>query len=362
MSNARRVRRQDRRPRAAGSEGPQLIRGAEDLLADPALTSTDMPCRLTYLDDPVFGSMQPAVGVSPEGTLITDSSGTEEPIPVILFEPVKVIMSENKTTGLVTELRTEAIVACGFHRVPPPASVWAAEPAAGWELLRQPGQLALRDASGDIWASAQVTPDPRWVSAAASRRHVIVFYGPQLGVRAPAGKRPAQYTTAARAAEFRAARSQGLVSVATVPWNGEAPDGTLGWLTLLPGSFGQPLPAIFVPEFTFARHGGPAMFGLTRVAAGGHGPETGFTRNVVARVTRTDIDLMNPAEDRQPRWIGGVSYPGAIDAAWARAARRRRLALLVTGPRLPAATPATRHQPVSARDELWAAVIPVTPA
>jgi hypothetical protein len=361
MGNARRLRRQDRKPQPAGRGEARLIRGQDDLLADPSLTGTDMPGSITYLDDPLFGSMRPAAGVSPDGTLIADTSGTEEPIPVVLFEPVKVIMGKNKITGLVQELRTEAIVACGFHRVPPPRSVWAAEPAPGWELVREPGCLVLRDGSGDVWASSQITPDPRWVSAAASRRHVIVFYGPQLGVRTPAGIGRARYTAAARAAEFRAAREQGLVSVATVPWRGQPPAGSLDWATLLPGSFGQHLPGIFAPQSAFDRHGGPAMFGLTRLD--GDSPEVTLTQALTARVTRTDIDLLDPAEGKLISFIGGVHYSEGINPAWARAARRYRVALLVTGPRLPEGDYGGGERPsiaeASQQSELWAGLVPV---
>jgi hypothetical protein len=238
MRSTRRLRRQGRGPRPARPAETRLIRGEEDLLADPALTGTDMPGRITYLDDPLFGRMQPAAGVSPDGQLIADASGTGEPIPVVLFETVTAIMGENTVTGLVQELQTETIVACGFHRMPPPGAVWAVQPAAGWEVRREPGQLVLRDASGDIWASSDITPDPRWVSAAASRRHVIVFYGPKLGIRTPPGTNPARYTTAARTAEFRTARDQGLVSMAIVSWHGQPSADTLGWVTFLPGSFG----------------------------------------------------------------------------------------------------------------------------
>jgi hypothetical protein len=332
------------------------------LFADPALIGTDMPGRVTYLDDPVFGSMQAAIGLSPDGALIADTSGTEEPVPVVLFEPEKAIMTENAVTGLVQELRTEAIIACGFHRVPPPGGVWGAEPAFGWELRREPGMLTLRDASGDIWASSELTPDPRWVSAAASGRHVIVFYGPQLGVRVPPGTDPARYTTAARAAEFRAAREQGLVSVATVPWHGQPPATTLGWVTLLPGSFGQHLPGIFAPESTFTRHGGPAIFGLTRLDR--HGAAVTLTPTLTARVTSTDIDLIGPAIGHRPAWIGGVHYSEGINATWAQAVRQHRLALLVTGQHLSDGEYGTDGQPfiaeVSKMGELWAGLVPVT--
>ena len=122
----------------------------------------------------------------------------------------------------------------------------------------------LCDGSGEIWAASDLTPDPQWVSAAVSYRHVIVFFGPRLGVRVPPETEPASYTTAARAREFRSGRKHGLVSVATVKWQGEASGESLDWVIFLPDSSGQRVPGIFVPAPTFARQGGPAAFGLAR--------------------------------------------------------------------------------------------------
>jgi hypothetical protein len=361
MSNRQRLRHQARTARPAGPAQRQPVLSQEDLIGDPALTGTDMPCRLGYLDDPVFGSMHAAIGVSPDGTLITDDTGTEEPLPVAMFEPVKAVMSQNTVTGLVQELLTEAIVACGFHRIPPPGLVWTAQPAHGWELVSEPGQLALRDASGDIWASSQVTPDPRWISAAASRRYVVVFFGPQLGVRTPPGTDLARYTTAARAAEIRAAREQGLVSVALVRWAGKVQAGALGWVPFLPGSFGQHLPGIFAPQAAFTRPGGPAAFGLTSLSE--PDPQVTLARGLTARVTRTDIDLIDPAEGQLFDWVGGVRYSEGINADWMRAVRRRRLILLVTGPRLPGGEHDTiEHAPMAEAGKLsglWAGLLPV---
>ncbi len=358
MGKARRLKERRQRSRRGEAGEPRLIECEEDVLSNPELVAAEMPCRVTYLDDPLFGEMKPAIGVGPDGRLVTDTSGTEEPIPVILFEPVRVIMGANKVSGLVQELRTEAIVAAGFHRVPP-GPVWAAKPAVGWEVRREPGRLKLCDGSGDIWAASEITPDPRWVSAAVSYRHIIVFYGPRLGVRVPPGTDPASYTMAARAAEFRDGRKHGLVSVATVTWQGEASSQTLDWVTFLPGSFGQGLPGIFVPALTFARQGGPVAFGLARVP--GDGAEVTPTSQLTVRVSRTDIDLMDPAESQRFRWVGGVHYAEGIDVAWARAARRHGLALLVTGSRLPSRDYADKGQLADAGvSELWAALVSVT--
>lgn len=102
------------------------------------------------------------------------------------------------------------------------------------------------------------------------------------------------------------------------------------------------------------------MFGLARV--GGYGAEVTLARAMTARMTDTDIDLIDPAEGQRSRWIGGVHYAEGINSAWARAARRHRLLLLVTGPRLPDG-PDTGSGPLSGSlDELWAGLVPVTVA
>ena len=80
---------------------------------------------------------------------------------------------------------------------------------------------------------------------------------------------------------------------------------------------------------------------------------------LTARVTQTDIDLMDAA-DPELGWIAGVSYPEGIQGAWRRAARRHQEALLLTGPACPGQPGASRSRQGTAPDELWAGVVPVT--
>jgi hypothetical protein len=341
-----------RRSQAASLRGSTPVETLENLQAG-GLLEAGMPGRVTYLTDPVLGSMQMAAGVH-GGKLIAGDPGTVEPLPVMMFEPGRAVLLENTAAGVVQEGRVEAIVAAGFGRVPPGA-VWAVESAPGWQLQRVPGELVLRDTNGDTWASSPVTPDPRWVSAAASYGHVMVLYGPQLGVRRPPSTSPDRYTTGARAAEFRQAREYGLVTAAIVRWQGEPTGETLGWVAFLPGSFAQPLPGIFAPVSVFARHGGPAAFGLSPVQ--GDASPVSQAGMLTARVTRTDIDLMDPA-DPELGWIGGVSYPEGIQGTWRRAARRHQQALLLTGPTCPG-MPAD-HRARTAQEELWAGMIALT--
>jgi hypothetical protein len=227
MSKVRRNKAQRQQLQRAQPGASRQIRTIEDIDAAGELFLTDMPCRVTYLNDPVFGRMRPAAGIDPGGNLIADSSGTVEAIPVVLFEPAQIMVMKNKVTGMVQEGKTGGIVAAGFHRVPG-HPVWAVQPAPGWEVRRRPGELVLRDGTGEIWAAGEVTPEPAWVSAAASYRQVVVFYGPKLGVRTPPRMKAASYTTAKRATEFREARDQGLVTAATVTWRGNGRTGEQG--------------------------------------------------------------------------------------------------------------------------------------
>ncbi|MCA1704339.1 MAG: hypothetical protein LC808_14190, partial [Actinobacteria bacterium] len=77
-------------------------------------TEHHMPCTLTYLDDPVFGrGAVPVAGITEDGTLIPDRSGTVDPIPVVMFEPSRCVISQDSRTGTAYDLLTEAIIAAG---------------------------------------------------------------------------------------------------------------------------------------------------------------------------------------------------------------------------------------------------------
>ena len=160
MSKARRNKAQRQQAQRAQPGTSRQIRTIEDIDAAGEIFLTDMPCRVTYLNDPVFGRMRPATGIDPGGNLIADNSGTVEAIPVVLFEPAQIMVMKNKVTGMVQEGKTGGIVAAGFHRVPG-HPVWAVQPAPGWEVRRRPGELVLRDGTGEIWAAGKVHARPR---------------------------------------------------------------------------------------------------------------------------------------------------------------------------------------------------------
>jgi hypothetical protein len=355
MGKARRNRARRQMPRGPGHT--RLISGIADIEAAGEEFVAEMPCRITDLTDPVLGGMRQAV-LGPGGSLVVDDSGTAEPLPVVLFEPARALMMLNEQSGLVQEARIEGVIAAGFHRVPG-AGVWVMKPAPGWEVRRVPDGLVLRDSTGDIWAASQVTLEPAWVSAAASHQHVGVFFGPQLGVRIPPGMPPAAYTTAKRAAEFRRAREQGLVTAATVSWRGEPAEETLDWVIFMPGSFGQPFAGVYAPIAEFARHGGPEMFGLARLRDQDMSVPAEPSRTLAVRVSRTDIDIVDPTENPVNGQVGGVHYSEGIQAAWRRAALSQGMVLLLTGSRLPSGPGADTRQALEDLGDLWAAMIPV---
>jgi hypothetical protein len=128
-------------------------RQTQALLARLA-TEHHMPCKLTYLDDPVFGRGRvPVADITEDGTLIPDRSGTVDPIPVVMFEPSRCVISHDSRTGTAHDLLTEAIIAAGFHRIPA-GPIWTGRPAQGWGLYRTADGLVLRDADGAVYAEA----------------------------------------------------------------------------------------------------------------------------------------------------------------------------------------------------------------
>ncbi len=87
---------------------------------------------------------------------------------------------------------------------------------------------------------------------------------------------------------------------------------------------------------------------------------TGLLQQIrIESLTRTDVDLMDLAEGERGSWIGGVHFAEGLHPAWMRAVRRRRLALLVTGPKMPDGSGISDMHPLDRLDELWAALVPV---
>jgi hypothetical protein len=145
-----------------------------------------------------------------------NDDGLTEALPVLLFEPRRMLGGTNRKTGESIELQVEAITQAGFKRWP--LVVASIEQAPGWTAGRRNGGVELRDASRGLWARAEITLDPQWLSAAASQGVALAVYGPKLGVRMPAGA--ASYTDQERYAELREARQYGLVAAGIVRWTG----------------------------------------------------------------------------------------------------------------------------------------------
>lgn len=318
-------------------------------------TEHHMPCRLTYLHDPVLGcGAVPVAGITEDGTLVPDRSGTVDPIPVVMFEPSRSVISQDSRTGTAHDLLTEVLITAGFHRISP-GPIWTGRPAEGWGIYRRTEGLVLRDPDGAVYAEGTTALDPAWVSIATSLGSVLVLHGPCLGIRTPAGRTKASYTLADRAQEIKRGRWDGLLAGATVRWHPEPLQETLTWVLLPPGMYCQPLPIVYVPKWEFNRHGGPETFGLAPFRSFAKTPQA---QDMVAHVTETDVDFYRPNVDRDLSFICGYhALEGTADgryAAWRQAALTARRLLLITGSReMPTGTTVQAVGPEGSYDAEW---------
>ncbi len=346
MGKAERNRRNRRRQRGAaerlkryGSTGPLRAGSAEAWeLLEQVAGETEMPCRATFLDDPLFGSRAARVtGTTPEGGLITDSGPGADQVPVLLFEPVHTIAVKDPVTGLCHEPRIDTLVGLGWQRVPP-RFLMAGLPADGWGLYRTATGVELLDPYGGVYAEGRLSLDPEWVSAAVSTGAVMVFVGPNLGIRVPPRRSPETYTDRDRAEEFRAGRENGLLAAATVQWHISQPTETMTWALLREDVLGPGAPPVaYVPLLNLKAHGGPQAFGLVDLAGSGREfVEVPVTHDLAARITNTDVDLVRP-DDETGVFIAGYRPPGGPDderfTAWRAAAARHGRILVITGSR-----------------------------
>ena len=252
--------------------------------------ATEMPCRATFLDDPVFGDALQALTLGIDGTLIPGSADRTEAPPVLLFELTQLMGMQDIHTGTVHEMRTEAMITGGFQRLTGP--VWSITLADGWSVGRTVDMVKLRDPEGGVVAESDLILDPVWVSAAVSHGYVLVLHGFPLGVRVPPGKTEHTYMVADRAMEFRQARNNGLLTGAMVKWAGTIKE-TLNWVLFHPGAFGLSVPMAYVPLWNFTSHGGPEEFGFRPLNKRIQAP---FATGLVAHLTETDLDLVRPDE------------------------------------------------------------------
>lgn len=173
--------------------------------------------RVLFADDPAVGLGSVATRITSDGQLRSD--GVTEQVPVALFEPRQTMVLRYPVGDHpAQESHTEAALLLGMKRLG--YGVCEIEPLPGWQLFRTSDGLALYDGNGDLFATAAVGLEPRWVSAAVSQRWVLVLHGPRLGVRTPPGMPAKQYTSSARRQELTEARQMGLVTGGLVRWRG----------------------------------------------------------------------------------------------------------------------------------------------
>jgi hypothetical protein len=240
-----------------------------------------MPCRATYLDDPVLtGVVEP--------TLLADDDEWAEPMPVLLLEPRSLLALQDRQTGAVREMRTESLVSGGLHRVCPTRLLGL--PAEGWTAGCAEGRVKVRDPDGGVAVEGESIPDPAWISRAASCGRVAVLHGAPLGVRLPKGKTERTYSIRDRAAEVRRACEDGVLAGGVVEWAGNFTE-TFNWTLFKPGAFGLAVPIAYVPLWYFRRYGGPERFGFVHM---GQPVELPAANGMVADLTNTDIDLIEP--------------------------------------------------------------------
>jgi hypothetical protein len=168
--------------------------------------------RALFGGDAALGLGDAALGLG-DAALGLGAAGSAAFLLVELAEP---LMVRQPATGRVDDLHVELILLRGFRRFLPGTPV--PTPTPGWTLDAAVTGLDLRDGAGNLWARVRARPEPRWLAAADRDRHIVVLYGPWLGVRTPYGVREDQYGAAQRSAELRAARLRGQVAVAAVPW------------------------------------------------------------------------------------------------------------------------------------------------
>jgi hypothetical protein len=346
MGKAERNRRNRRqRPGPAerlkrdGSTGPLRGGSAEAReLFEHVAAETEMPCRATFMDDPLFGGRAAKVtGMTPEGGLITGRGPDADQVPVLLFEPVHTVAVQDPVTGLYHEARIDTLVGTGWQRVPP-RFLMAGLPADGWGLYRTAAGVELVDPYGGLYAEGRLALDPEWISAAVSTGAVMVFIGPNLGIRIPPERPPESYTDRDRIREFRYGRENGLLAAATVKWHTSPPGETATWVLLRENELGPACPPVaYVPRLNLKAHGGPQAFGFASLEKLGAEPmEIPVARGLAARITDADVDLIRP-DDETGFFIAGYRTPGGPGderfAAWRAAAARHGHILVITGSR-----------------------------
>ena len=154
MSKAARNRRQpppSRRVRRPAEQGAaRVVRGgtAEALeMVEELSAETEMPCRATW------STIRCSV-LAPRATEVV-SPVEGQRMPVLLFEPQRIIVIQDPVTGQGHEARVDAMVANGWQRVPP-RYIMTGLPADGWSLYRTATGVELCDPYGCIVAEGRL--------------------------------------------------------------------------------------------------------------------------------------------------------------------------------------------------------------
>ncbi|MCX4812502.1 hypothetical protein OG601_18010 [Streptomyces sp. NBC_01239] len=289
-------------------------------LFSDVLMDNKMSCRATYLSDPLLGM----------SALVKSQ---EEDIPVLLFEPAKILAVKDTRTGTIHEMRTERLVVGGFQRLT--GGLWNLEIVEGWGIYRTSTSVLLRDPEGDVAAEGNLVLDSEWVSAVVSVGFAIVLQGAPLGVRIPPGRKESDYSDQERVLEFRQARRNGILAGGIVKWGGNNRDA-LKWVLFPAGVFGIPLPVAYMPLWNLELHGGPEVFGFERLNVGSIGAQA---VGMVANIAEADLDLERPTEtDPQISFIAGyrdgsAGSPDSPFLPWRESAIRCGGIVAIAGPR-----------------------------
>lgn len=210
MSKAKRTRRSKTRlpgsrrgRRSAESQaGQDLTQVLPRLLDDP---TADI--RLLSSGHPALGDL--AIDLAPEASPPGSGHTTESaPVAVALVEPVITgHLPPAIPGGPPYDLRTAIAAKLGLPVLTAQAS--PPVPAANWTLEHRPGAFVLTDATGSVLAQSTAPEQSRWRDLAERLGHVVVIYGPMVGVRSPSGTPQDHYDDAVRAAELSQSKATG---------------------------------------------------------------------------------------------------------------------------------------------------------
>jgi hypothetical protein len=123
-----------------------------------------------------------------------------------------------------------------------------------------------------------------------------------------------------------------MCTVGLVRWIASSTESSVTWGFFEPGSFGQPLPVVYVPLQPFAAFGGPSAFGLS--AEGSARGQFPATEGLVAVVGGSDVEFLVPGIDPAISYVTGYRGDPSVAAyvRWSAAATSLGRILVLTGP------------------------------